>query len=610
MKKDLKQLGAALCAIALLIGASAPYALAATYQTPDVRALFETTLASRITSSATSLTLTSATDKDGFALASSTYGLIVDEGTATEELMLADCTATACTNLARGLSVRTGTTTVAALQFEHRRSASVKITDAPALLFAVNVFKGRQYLENILTYAAGLSFSSTSDQLVSARFVIGATNSASSSAVSSILSGNNTFTGSNTFTGATSVTGPATTFTNLPQSSATPSNTNDLTTKTYVDAQVVAGGTNGSETVKGIYELATKAEANAGTSSGATGARLVLPASMASTTNQVATSSVVMTLSTGKIDPSFLPSNSSAFGGTGADGALALTSGITYLDLGGASTFVKNYTSISITGTGGLAFKNASASGTVISLRSQADCVLTSSGVAIDASSTGAQGGLGGPHGITITAGKDGSDSLVYAGQVLGGGKGFGGGALGHVATTSNGFQTAAIAGRMVPFGTGAGGAGGGAPGGDASAGYGGKGGRGGGGLIVECAGALNFTTGTVSVAGQDGYAGENPAISGNGAGGAGGAGGGGLLVIIYGSLTANSGTLNVSGGLGGTGGVNGGSPAQSGGGGGGGAGVNTDFTAAPGTAGSTSNGGNGGNGGRGASLVKLNTEL
>lgn len=133
-------------------------ALAGQYQTPDARALFETSLASRITSTDTTFTLTSATDKDGNTLASSTYGFIIDEGTATEEMILADCTSTACTNATRGLSVRTGTTTVSTLKFEHRRGASVKITDAPSLVFAVNVFKGRQNLENKLRYDTTQTF--------------------------------------------------------------------------------------------------------------------------------------------------------------------------------------------------------------------------------------------------------------------------------------------------------------------------------------------------------------------------------------------------------------------------------------------------------------------
>ena len=52
-------------------------AFGATLKIPVPIALFETTLASSITSGATSMTLTSATDKDGNTLASSTYAFII-----------------------------------------------------------------------------------------------------------------------------------------------------------------------------------------------------------------------------------------------------------------------------------------------------------------------------------------------------------------------------------------------------------------------------------------------------------------------------------------------------------------------------------------------------
>lgn len=137
--------------------------LGGTFQTPEVKALFTTSLASKITSSATSMTLVSATDKDGTSLASSTYGFIIDEGTSVEEFVLADCTGTTCTNMTRGISVSTATTSVAALQFEHRRGASVKITTAPSVVFLMNVVKGRQNIENTLRYSTHPTFNNSTD---------------------------------------------------------------------------------------------------------------------------------------------------------------------------------------------------------------------------------------------------------------------------------------------------------------------------------------------------------------------------------------------------------------------------------------------------------------
>ena len=127
--------------------------LGATNALPTSVALFETSLATSITSTATTMTLTSATDKAGTALASSTYAFILDEGTASEEMVIGDCTGTDCRNLVRGVSVLTGTTTVSSLRFAHRRGASVKITDGPQLLILSNVINGIQSVPNTLFYA-------------------------------------------------------------------------------------------------------------------------------------------------------------------------------------------------------------------------------------------------------------------------------------------------------------------------------------------------------------------------------------------------------------------------------------------------------------------------
>lgn len=121
--------------------------LGASEAIPVVVAFFETTLQSPISSSATSFTLTSATDKDGNTLASSTYAFVIDEGSANEEIVIADCTGTACTNALRGISVLTGNTEVAALKKSHRRGSSVKITDAPILMLVSRLLRGEDILD-------------------------------------------------------------------------------------------------------------------------------------------------------------------------------------------------------------------------------------------------------------------------------------------------------------------------------------------------------------------------------------------------------------------------------------------------------------------------------
>ena len=63
--------------------------------------------------------------------------------------------------------------------------------------------------------------------------------------------------------------------------------------------------------------------------------------------------------------------NMFGYGGSGSDGALSISSGTTTIALGGARVVVKNYTNISITGTGDLAFSSPHADGTTIILKSQ-----------------------------------------------------------------------------------------------------------------------------------------------------------------------------------------------------------------------------------------------
>lgn len=315
--------------------------------------------------------------------------------------------------------------------------------------------------------------------------------------------------------------------------------------KAYVDA---GGNVNASETTKGIVEEATDAEVSAGTATGATGAKLfVTPAKLRS-------------------------GGVLKFGGTGSDGALSISSGTTTIDLANAKTVVKNYTSISITGTGKLAFSNPHTSGTIIILKSQGNVTLTSSQTPmLDASGMGAAGGgaggtfaapapsgggggsmfndgtagnAGNPSGATGNAGTAGS-IFPNITTTAGGG----GGASGAAGTAGTAWTTTYTLSdfiyrkniTLIP------GAGGGGAGGGTVGGTGGTGGRGGGALYIECAGSWNFTTTSgISVAGGD----ASGVVAGNTYdSGAGGGGGGGVLLVLYNSLTANTGTVTKSGG-------------------------------------------------------------
>jgi hypothetical protein len=366
--------------------------------------------------------------------------------------------------------------------------------------------------------------------------------------------------------------------------------------KAYVDA---GGNVNASETAKGIVEEATDAEVTAGTATGGTGAKLfVTPAKLATR------------LATGIVK----------FGGNGADGALTITSGATNIDLGSAQVVEKNYTSISITGTGSLTFSNPHASGTVVILKSQGAVTLTSSAAPmIDASSLGAAGaGSNVVTTETIVNGGAGTDGAIpFNFWATGGGVG---GTNSGVNTAAGAALATALAYKITSTKlfakytfaiVGSGGGAGAArrvSGSSAGTATGGAGGRGGGCLLIECGGAWNFTTSNgISVKGGAGSNGN--CVTGNRLSAGGGSGGGGGFALVrYNSLTANSGTIDISGGAGGTG-----AHIQTGGafqGVDGAGGASSYVVGSTGTAGTSGAAGNGGAGGAGYSIVEANTEL
>lgn len=294
------------------------------------------------------------------------------------------------------------------------------------------------------------------------------------------------------------------------------------------------------------------------------------------------------------------------FGGTGADGALTISSGTTTINLGGAAKLIKNYSSISITGTGVLNFSNPNANGTIVILKSAGNVTLTSSSAPmLDCSGLGASGGSGGAAGASHP-GIVGNSGICALGVAPSGGSAPSGTTGGVAGTAIALVPNQTVLYRTFQWFVGAG-ASGGSSGQGASAGAGGNGGAGGGFLMIECGGAWNFTTANgISVAGIAGSNGsQGSSTSGQGAGG--GGGGAGMCMVLYTSLTANSGTINVSGGGAGTGASAGGSGGANGGGGGGGsivAGTNGGNYSAGTTA------PNGGAGANGFSLVQQNTEF
>jgi hypothetical protein len=293
------------------------------------------------------------------------------------------------------------------------------------------------------------------------------------------------------------------------------------------------------------------------------------------------------------------------FGGNGADGALSISSGTTTLSAGNAAVFAKNYSSISITGTGKLAFSNPNTNGTIIILKSQGGCTLTSSTAPmIDASAMGAAGGTAvtSSSNASGNVGKNGVAALI---STNGGGApttstvGTGGAIPSVISIPTIYFQ--ALTKYPIAYVGGGGSSGAISNGGTSTTS--GAGGTGGGCLIIECGGAWNFTTsGGISVAGANGGTSTegSPSVAGGGGGGA-----GGLCIIMYGSLTANSGTITVAGGTGGNTGTSGSGQPRFGGAGG--ASVNAGNN---GTSSSSASTKTGGDGGAGISLVAANTEF
>jgi hypothetical protein len=562
---------------------------------PRPVATFQTSLASGISASDTTMSLVSLTTQDGTTLEDGVvYGFTLDEGTSSQEYVIGTVETSNNTviSMTRGVSVITGSTSIDALKKVHRRGDSVKITDHPVLTVIARIFNGIDTIPNAIKYASGIG----------------------------------------------------------------PIVADDLADKEYVDSVAIAGGANASTTVKGISKLSVAPVSPtdpiaAGTNDPRIPTQNENDALVGTSGTAVSTSNKLVdnsdTSGTGLVvRTSLLPGF--AFGGSGTDGVLNVTSGTTTIDLGGLKTVTKNYTSINVSLGATLNFSNPHSQGTVIILKSQSAVTIAGT---LDASGMGSIAGTAGSGGAGYIAGVGGGNNGVVGNdgsdndEILDTNAHFGGGGnRGLSATTGGTAKTGPVAftttgvGRLysvldannsyrksvylVPGTGGGGGGGGGSPSGSSTpvggaGGNGGGGGRGGAALYIECNGAWNFT-GSISVNGLNGAAATAgaSATGGNlgtgGAGGGGGGGGAGMFYALYKTLTANSGTVTATGGTGGNGNIQGvnytgtgssGSGGASGGAGGssilgaggnGGAGGNSDTAASGGTS-ATGVGGAGG---------------
>lgn len=124
---------------------------------PKVIALFSTTLAAKISASATSGTLDKIEDKKGTNL-TGVVGIVVDGGTASQEFMIVTIASDkSFTVTYRGIDPIAPYTEVTALKFSHERNASVKVTNYPILLILRNLLNGDTAIPNLLKYDGALT---------------------------------------------------------------------------------------------------------------------------------------------------------------------------------------------------------------------------------------------------------------------------------------------------------------------------------------------------------------------------------------------------------------------------------------------------------------------
>lgn len=189
---------------------------------PKTAANFQSSLATGISATATSFTLSSITDAHGVVLANGTYQFTFNQGTPKEEHMIATITGTSASIDYRGINPQAPLTQVDAQRKKHGKNSPIIITNWPLLGIIRNILAGESgwTLPAVVRYASGL----------------------------------------------------------------TPSHNDDIPHKSYVDGVALAGAPDANETTKGMVEEATQAETDAKTATGSTSAKLIVtPAKMRAT---------------------------------------------------------------------------------------------------------------------------------------------------------------------------------------------------------------------------------------------------------------------------------------------------------------------------------------
>lgn len=227
----------------LVIGISA-HASTLPTSTPTI---FETYLANQQAIGDVSLVLANGTLRDGSTFTG--YQCVtIDSNTPITEYECGMASGTVMTSLSRGITAVDGVSTSSALVFAHRRGADVKVSDYPVITQLTRIANGSDTFPGPVSYASTVGTSSLQ------------------------------------------------------------SNSQNLATVGYVNNTAFSGAgvINATTGAQGVVQLATPAQAGAGTKLGSTGASLALASSIASSTASTTASIVVVASATGLIDPSFI----------------------------------------------------------------------------------------------------------------------------------------------------------------------------------------------------------------------------------------------------------------------------------------------------------------
>lgn len=587
-------------------------------------AVFQSSLSSGITSTATSMTLVLGTDKAGNSLSGYTC-FNIDEGTSLEEFVCGTASGTAITSMIRGVDPVDGATEVTALKKAHRRGASVKITDYPSIAIVSRILNGTGTLPNKISYSSAPTFSS-GNEIVTKTYVDGVAiaggvdSSTTTKGISKLstapVSGTNPIAVGDNDTRVPTVNTSSLTSGQLQALSGT-SGTPSSSNKYVTDADT--SGTGAVARVSRLNTYAGFGDGNDGAvtiSADTTLTRDMYYSSLTINSGKILYPNGYKIFVSGTLTNNGTISRNGVAGGNGGNGGNASGgTGGTAGSAGAVGTALSAGTlpgqSAGLSTAGGIGGTPGPNQGTGVngatSTGANGEALAHSLGTAPIA---GANGGVGGGGGAGTNSGSGAGGS----------GGGSAGGAVGSVTAPVKrlqafpnyldlfDFETLGGTGGVIAFkgspqaGASSGG-GGGATGGGGNTGPAGGGGGGGGsggggsngGMIVIYASTItNSGTGVISSVGG---AGGNGGNGGNGAGGAGlwaggggggGTGGGGnggsggVIILVYNTLN-NSGSITVAGGAGGTAG---GTAGTGGSGAGGGAGSGT--AGSVGSAGST----------------------